>query len=55
MGWGHRTLANTPIQGTFRGHGRRRRPNMGLGRSVREAAGLQEAKEKGEVTVATIG
>lgn len=28
---------------------------MGLGRSVREAAGLQEAKEKGEVTVAMIG
>ena len=44
-----------PFRGHLRGHGRRRRPKMGLGRKVREAAGLQEAKKKGEVAIATMG
>ena len=44
-----------PIRGHLRGHGRRRRPKMGLGRNIREAAGLQEVKKKGEVAIATMG
>lgn len=44
-----------PFRVHLRDHGRRRRPKMGLGRKVREVAGLQEAKKKGEVAIATMG